>query len=323
MLLLVGRVAVLAQQALDHHPHLRPCALAQVPVDGRVAPDGRDQLLRDLLERDVAEHGHGAVVGLEGVVEGQPVVAQAELVAAALGLAHFCGQLDQLFDHRRRRDVPVLVLDYGALQHLREAPRLDEVAAEPHLDLVLEQLLEQLHGQVAPRHVADLGEEAVVEHRDVGSLQTGDREDVDHLVARHGLGDDLAHGQVELLVTFHTVARCLHDRGAHALEEAHVVADRQRLGAGQRQREGPAQPCDGSDEALLPVVKVVHELLGVADGLQLLFVGAATPRRRRTQNRAACRRRPRTSPASQRWPEPGGSPGRRYRRRRCSRGERA
>jgi hypothetical protein len=53
--------------------------------------------------------------------------------------------------------------------------------------------------QVALRQPAHLGEKLVGEDRDVGLLQAGRGEDVDHLVGGHGPGDDLADGVVQVV----------------------------------------------------------------------------------------------------------------------------
>ena len=211
-----------------------------------------------------------------------------------MGLAQLPGEPDELLDHLRRRDGPVLVLDHGALQHLREAPRLDKVAAQTRLDLVVQELLQQLDGEVAPRHVTHLGEKAVVEHGDVRALEPRDGEDVDDLVARDGARDDLPHGEVELLVALQALDRGLHERRAHRLEEAHVVADRERFLTGHGQRERLAERGDRIHETLLAVVEPKDELLGVADELQLLLVRARGPQKGVLEDHAACRTRPRS-----------------------------
>ncbi len=70
-LLLVRRVAMLAQHALHQVPQVRPHVLPLCPVDGHVVLHGLHQLLRDLLEGRLAQDLHCAVVGLQGVVESE------------------------------------------------------------------------------------------------------------------------------------------------------------------------------------------------------------------------------------------------------------
>ena len=88
---------------------------------------------------------------------------------------------------------------HGVVEHLLEGAGLHDVAAGARLDLPLEQLGEQLHGQVLLRHLPDFGEEVVREDRDVRLLEAGGGEDVDDLVGRHGAGDDLADREIEVL----------------------------------------------------------------------------------------------------------------------------
>ena len=56
-----------------------------VPVDGDAVAHGQDELAGDGLQRVVAQYFDGAVVDFEGVVEGDFVFRQLELLAAAAG----------------------------------------------------------------------------------------------------------------------------------------------------------------------------------------------------------------------------------------------
>jgi hypothetical protein len=67
------------------------------------------------------------------------------------------------------------------------------------LDLASSSLRSSLDGQVPVRHPAHLGQELVGQDRDVGLLQAGGREDVDHLVRGHRLRHDLPDGVVQVL----------------------------------------------------------------------------------------------------------------------------
>ena len=49
----------------------------------------------------VAEHLDRAVIGLQGIVEGQLVFREPEFFAAGVGFAHFPGELGQFLDHLR------------------------------------------------------------------------------------------------------------------------------------------------------------------------------------------------------------------------------
>src|SRR5450759_4549292 len=78
----------------------------------------------EVLQSAVVQYQNRAITSaqvIEELIKLAKEVREAERRGDELGLAHFFGQLDELFDHLRRRDGPVLVLDDGALQHLREA----------------------------------------------------------------------------------------------------------------------------------------------------------------------------------------------------------
>ena len=66
-------------------------------------------------------------------------------------------------------------------------------------------------------------------------------------------------------------------RGAHRLEVGDLVADADRVLVRHGQREGLAERSHGLDEAALAVLEAEHELLAVADELQLLLVAAMQP----------------------------------------------
>ena len=77
---------MLAQDALDESAEVGADVLAQGPVDGDVASDGRDELAGDAAQRLVAQNLDGAVVDPERVVEGELVVGEAEGFAAGVRL---------------------------------------------------------------------------------------------------------------------------------------------------------------------------------------------------------------------------------------------
>ena len=109
--------------------------------------------------RLVPQHGHRAVVRLEGVVEGELVLGEPELLAALLGRPDVLGELDQLLDDRRCLDGAVAVLAQRAVQHLGERPRLDEVPPRAGADLVAQEPAEQLDGEVLLGQLAHVGQE--------------------------------------------------------------------------------------------------------------------------------------------------------------------
>ena len=260
MLLFVGRVAVAGEDALDQPAQVGPHALSHGPVDGDGVAHRLQQLPGDGPQGLVAQHGHGAVVGLQGVVEGQLLLGQAQVVAPGGGLPHVSGQVEQLLDHLGRLDGAVAVAAQGVLQHLGERPGLHQVLAPPDGHFALQQPLQQLHRQVGPVHVPDLGQELVVEHRDVGPVQPGRREYVGHPLGGHRPGDDLAHRLVEVGSEAGLAGRPLGQRRPHRLEEGHVVADAQRLGAGHGQGEGLGQLPHRVQAAVLAVGLGQHVL---------------------------------------------------------------
>ena len=99
LFLLVGRVAVFAQDAPDQDPELGADIFPQRPVYGYVASDGFDQFLCNGTERLVSQHLHGTVVGFQGIVEGQLILGQAKPFASVFGFPHVPGQLDQFLNH--------------------------------------------------------------------------------------------------------------------------------------------------------------------------------------------------------------------------------
>ena len=102
-----------------------------------------------------------------------------------VGLAHLLGQLDQLLDDLRGLDGPVLVARGAPAPASRRtsAPARRSGATRVLISSV-EQLPQQLDGQVPLRQAAHLGQELVGQDRDVRLLQPGRGEDVDDLVGR-------------------------------------------------------------------------------------------------------------------------------------------
>ena len=80
---------MLAQDALDEAPKVGSHVLAQGPVDGDVASDGRDELGRPRTAFRRPEPAHGAVVDAEGRATGAR-------------LAQLAGEADQVLDDLAR-----------------------------------------------------------------------------------------------------------------------------------------------------------------------------------------------------------------------------
>jgi hypothetical protein len=85
LLLLVGRAAVLAEDAADGAAQVGADAFLDGPVVGHVAVQGYDQVAGDGAQGVVAEDLDGAVVDAQGVVEGELVFAEAQVFAALAG----------------------------------------------------------------------------------------------------------------------------------------------------------------------------------------------------------------------------------------------
>jgi hypothetical protein len=115
------------------------------------------------------------------------------------------------------------------LQQLRERARLHHVLPTAHLDLALQELPQELHGQVLLRHAPDLGQELIGEDGDVRLLQACGGEEVDDTFRRDSLRDDLPDGVVQLLLWPFLHGRPFCQRCPNSLEERHVIVDTQRI----------------------------------------------------------------------------------------------
>ena len=98
-----------AEDTPDQAAEVGADVFAQGPVDGDVAADGAYQFPGEVATGLVAQHLDGAVVGFEGVVEGDFVVGKPELIATSTGLPQVAGKLDQFLDHLGGFDSAVVV----------------------------------------------------------------------------------------------------------------------------------------------------------------------------------------------------------------------
>src|SRR5688500_14512580 len=105
----VGWVTVPPKYALDHAAEVGAALLADGPVDAGVAADGLGDLAGDNHELGVAEDGLGRLVLTEGVVEGELVFSQVELLTTTLCRLDLAGELDQLLDDLDSLDGAVVV----------------------------------------------------------------------------------------------------------------------------------------------------------------------------------------------------------------------
>jgi hypothetical protein len=74
---------MLAQHALDEAAQVRPHVLPLGPVNGHVAPHGLYQLPGDPFQGRLAQDLYGAIVGLQGVVEGKFLFGKTKLFPPA------------------------------------------------------------------------------------------------------------------------------------------------------------------------------------------------------------------------------------------------
>ena len=91
------------------------------------------------------------------------VFVETKLLATLGGGVGFLGEGDQFFQPLYRGDGAVVVGVEGLLQLFGKELALHEVLLRAHLQLVLEQLLQQLGGDVLVLEAADFGEELVAE----------------------------------------------------------------------------------------------------------------------------------------------------------------
>ena len=203
------------------------------------------------------------------------------------------------------------------IQHLGERACLHHVLPETGRQLALQQLLQQLDGEVPPAHAAHLLQEVLGQDRHVRLLQSGRGEDVQPAVRGHGPRDDLPHGVVQLLVGPRVGAGALRQRHPDVLEQRHVVADADRLGMRHCQRERLRQLPHRLQAARLAVLLRENVLQRPPAA-----TGAARPAShsstRTGRTRGTDRSRPRTSPASPGPPAPCPAPFPPGRRSRCT-----
>ena len=266
------------EDAFHHHFDFGAGAFAEGPVDGDALLYLGDQLGGDDLELRVTHGLHGAVVGGEGVVEGDLVIGQAHVLAALGGGVEVLGEFDQFLDDLHRADGAVVVGVEGLLELFTEDLALHEVAFGADLEFVLEQLLQQLGGDVLVLEAAHFGEELVAQDADVRLGQAGGGENVDDLAfGGDGLAHELPDGCVDLLGRFAVDAALLVQRGLQGLEKGNVVADRRRFIAGGTESKGAGKLRHHLHPALLAVCLCEDVLLSGGDEREAFGGFAAGP----------------------------------------------
>ena len=121
----------------------------------------------------------------------------------------------------------------GFLELLGELAGLNDVGALHRPDLVAQQPSQQAHLEVRLLLVGERVEELVREDRQLRSLDAGELVDVDDLVGRHSLVDELADGRIDLDRTRAAATGVgvldLQDRRTYVGEQSGVVSDRRCL----------------------------------------------------------------------------------------------
>ena len=123
------------------------------------------------------------------------------------------------------------------------------------LDFAVQELAQQLDGEIFLRHPANLGQKVVGQNRNVGLLQTGGGKNVHDFIGCNGTGNNLPDGGINVPRRFILAADfILGDGGADGLEKSNVIADLNRLGVRNRQRKRLGKLGDGAQKCLFVVV---------------------------------------------------------------------
>ena len=130
-ILKVGRVAVLAKDALDQNSHSGTRRLSVLPVHGGVAFQAVQQFLGDDAKVVVPHHLDCALVLGQGVVEGDFLLAKPFLLTALVCGADVPGKPDQFLKDLRRCDRIAVVASDRFLQPLGEGASLHHVDLAP------------------------------------------------------------------------------------------------------------------------------------------------------------------------------------------------
>ena len=129
--LLVRRILVLHQEALDRRPQLRTHVIPDEPVGLGVALQHLDEFASDLRQDILALQFDGRLVGADGVVEGEFVLRQwrAEVLAAVTFGSNILRHLNELGDDLSGRKLLIGVTVHQLSNPLGERALADEVVA--------------------------------------------------------------------------------------------------------------------------------------------------------------------------------------------------
>ena len=121
--LFIGWVTIFFQDAFDGDADTGAGGFPNGPVNGDVFANGLDKFTGDGFECRFAEDFSSAVVDFKGVVEGDFIFGEAEILAAILGFAQLFGQFNEFGNNLRCFDGAVLVTADGGTEGLRSPSR--------------------------------------------------------------------------------------------------------------------------------------------------------------------------------------------------------
>ncbi len=216
---------MLAQDALDQPAQIRAHILSQRPINRHIIAHSPHQFAGNGAKRLIAQNLNRTIIGLKRVVKSQFILSHTKALTPRLNLAHVLPQLNQLINNIRRLNGAILVAMNRLLQHIGERPRLHHILPHATGNLALEQLLKQLHSEIALRHTPHLIQKLVRQYRDIRLVQTRRGKNIRHLVGRHRTRDNLTHREIQFLLRPGIGWRTLAQHRPHSLKESHIIAD--------------------------------------------------------------------------------------------------
>ncbi len=184
---------------LDFDAEPRTNRFAQRPVDANAPAKRGCEFSGQSSEYLVAHQLDGALVVAQGVIEGELVFVQPELVTPLQARLEILCHLDQLEHNLGGLDGPVVVLAHRRVETLGEPCAVHHISPKPDLDLVAEEPFEGCCRQVLFGQLAHLGEELLVDDAEIGMCDSRLGEDVLHAARDDCPRDDLADLEVQLV----------------------------------------------------------------------------------------------------------------------------